>query len=108
VGSKDDRVDPVQPPPAQLLHWISSHDGPEGGADHRGERIEGDGIAGLCGWDEVGDGTGDVAQGGAVNEKRTSISAREVFAWDEAAYDPTKPEKNLKAATSEKLCARAI
>lgn len=43
-----------------------------------------------------------------MNGNRTSISAREVFVWDEVTYDPTNPEKNLKAATSEKLCARAI
>jgi hypothetical protein len=39
---------------------------------------------------------------------RASILTREVFVWGELTYDPTNPEKNLKAATSEKLCARAI
>ena len=44
---------------------------------------------------------------GALNRSSNTSTAVVPEALTCKTYDPTKPEKNLKAATSEKLCAMA-
>lgn len=103
VHTKHNGVDPEQPPPSQDLDGVSPHDGTQGGADHRGESVEGDRVTGLRCWYEIGDGPGDIAQGCA--ETKQYLSDVDRIQSETTILTTRQSRKRIERRQRAKSCA---